>query len=117
MLDLPRFVAEYADRLTLDRQTGCVSLAPAPGRPKLGDDRSASRAVLEMFIGRPLGDEYALHSCDNKRCVNWWHLRPGTHEENMKDMVDRKTYNVGPANHARWHVNRGLRKEGCKYCG
>lgn len=31
-----------------------------------------------------------LHSCDNPRCVNIEHLREGTHQENVDDMIGRQ---------------------------
>lgn len=31
----------------------------------------------------------ALHSCDNPRCVNPFHLRWGSQKENAKDRIDR----------------------------
>lgn len=32
---------------------------------------------------------FILHSCDNPECTNPKHLREGTHQDNMKDMVSR----------------------------
>ncbi len=50
----------------------------------------AHRWILEQKLGRPLrkGEE-ARHRCDNPTCVNPDHLEPGTHAENMGDMVER----------------------------
>jgi hypothetical protein len=31
-----------------------------------------------------------LHNCDNGSCVNYKHLRKGTHDENMKDKIGKK---------------------------
>lgn len=31
----------------------------------------------------------ALHSCDDGRCFHWAHLREGTQQENIKDMMDK----------------------------
>jgi hypothetical protein len=34
-------------------------------------------------------DLFIIHSCDNRICVNPDHLSPGTHQENMEDMVGK----------------------------
>ena len=48
------------------------------------------RAALRRAVGDPPeGKPYALHSCDNTRCYNPAHLRWGSQQENMADMVKR----------------------------
>lgn len=37
----------------------------------------------------------ARHTCDNPPCFNPKHVIPGTHYQNMQDMIDRKRYAVG----------------------
>lgn len=34
-------------------------------------------------------DQCALHSCDNHRCINPDHLRPGDRTENARDRTER----------------------------
>ena len=60
----------------------------------------AHRYSLELATG-PIGDAHALHSCDNPPCVNPDHLRPGTHQENMRDAAERGRIHVarGEASH------------------
>ncbi len=55
----------------------------------------AHRRAYELAYGPiPKGEGYhgtvVRHSCDNKMCCNPYHLRIGSHDDNMKDMRDRK---------------------------
>lgn len=53
-------------------------------------DARAHRLVYQRLFGHALNDEQLLrHHCDNPPCVNPEHLEPGTHADNMADMVRR----------------------------
>lgn len=44
---------------------------------------------------------WVLHRCDNTRCVNPKHMYVGTHADNMRDCIDRRTMR-----HGEGHPNR-----------
>jgi hypothetical protein len=45
-------------------------------------------ACIETYGSIPDG-LFVLHICDNRKCCNPKHLYLGTHQDNIKDMVDR----------------------------
>lgn len=54
---------------------------------------SSHRYAYEQLVG-PIPDGMdLLHSCDNRRCVNPAHTRPGTHVENMAECRDKERNN------------------------
>lgn len=49
------------------------------------------RLIYEIKKGNAEGF-HVLHSCDNPRCVNPDHLSLGTHQDNMREMKERKRH-------------------------
>jgi predicted XRE-type DNA-binding protein len=60
--------------------------------------RLAHRVSWILFRESPIRDLFVLHKCDNRLCVNPWHLFLGTQEDNMKDMAFKKRSPRGEAN-------------------
>lgn len=60
---------------------------------------SSHRYAYEQLVGPIPEGMDLLHSCDNRKCVNPAHLRPGTHDENMVDCVakGRRATKLKPA--------------------
>lgn len=54
--------------------------------------KRANRMSLYLFKGIKLGKYYALHKCDNRRCVNPDHIYSGTALDNINDMIKRNRF-------------------------
>lgn len=80
-----------------DMKTGQQSMKSKP-RPYFtvqGRKYMATRLVYELVHGVELKHtEFILHQCDNSLCCNPKHMRVGSHEENMAEMVERDRHGL-----------------------
>lgn len=59
----------------------------------------ATRLVYELVNGVELDHtQFILHQCDNSLCCNPRHMRVGSHEENMQEMVQRDRHGLSHDN-------------------
>src|ERR1700730_17719075 len=52
-------------------------------------NRLAHRIAWNIYYGDIPADKIVMHICDNRKCVARDHLRLGTTQENMDDMVSK----------------------------
>lgn len=70
--------------------TGCLTVK-GYGSCKHGGEIVAHRVSWLLTHGKR-SELFVLHHCDNPKCVNPEHLYEGTHEDNMRDMIERARY-------------------------
>jgi predicted XRE-type DNA-binding protein len=79
-----------------DRSNGCwnwlgtINKSTGYGDITINHESVAThRVAYEVYNGVKIPDgKMVLHSCNTRACINPAHLRIGTHDDNMQDMVD-----------------------------
>jgi len=88
-------VEMLAERSKLNPDNGCIEWMNSRGRGGYGlfelngKMHMAHKLSYQTHIGPVPDGLFVLHSCDNARCINPDHLHIGTHEDNMREMVER----------------------------
>ncbi len=60
---------------------------------------SAHRLVYQIVNNCTLTkDDVIMHTCDNRSCCNYKHLKKGTHKDNVQDKVNKQRQAVGENN-------------------
>lgn len=75
--------------------TGCLT---QNGYPQINFKRRAHyahRLSYATFVGPIPVNLFLLHGCDNPKCINPQHLRPGDQKANIGDAVSRKRHAFG----------------------
>ena len=68
------------------------------------------RQMYQVFFQEPIDGRVIRHTCDNPACINPFHLKSGTHADNVQDRVDRKRSAIGE-NHGRHKLTEGQVRE------
>lgn len=77
---------------------------------------------FSLFIHQhKMPEQFVLHKCDNKLCVNPDHLYEGTQKQNCKDMIERGRHASQKKTHCKkWHQytmgNTYIHKNGSRRC-
>ena len=82
------------DRIIVDEETNCWNWQLATnngyGRGWYNKrNEAAHRIAYKAFMGSIPKNKIICHECDNKLCCNPNHLWPGSHQENMEDMMNK----------------------------
>lgn len=77
-----------------------------------GVPKIASRLAWEIANGPIPDGKFVLHSCDNRACCNPSHLRIGTQQDNVQDMLDRKRHRVLSGDEHPWRKRPELVRRG-----
>ncbi len=107
-----KVIERFLNKLTLNPENSCIEWTDTVnpdgyGQISIGSGENqykvrAHRWALQFALGGVILPQeiMACHHCDNPKCVAPDHLFPGTHQDNMNDMVakGRSTFTKGNAN-------------------
>lgn len=97
----PPAIRRFAEKVTFGSDDECWRWngATIAGYGKFASEVGcyAHRFAYWYFKDRPLTEGmFVMHTCDNRWCVNPFHLVEGSHQDNMNDMVAKGRQKNGP---------------------
>jgi hypothetical protein len=111
--DIERFHSKYSKHAAQNCwnwKAGCFSTG-YPAFKVNGKTVHGNRVAYFLGNGPLEKGKVVRHSCDNPKCVNPFHLLIGSHQDNMRDMVERGRSAKGNKNGTRLYPERLKRGE------
>lgn len=110
--------SDICDRVEFDTNGGCwlwdagISSAGYGSISVEGRTWQAHRAVM-VCLGHEVGaEDFVLHKCDVRACVNPSHLRIGSHTDNMIDAAKRGRFTKAKLTESDVHAIRLMASKG-----
>lgn len=88
----------------VDKNTGCWNFTKRKNKKGYGFIRFKNKNTLvhrlsySYFIGVINSSDVVMHTCDNPSCCNPFHLKKGTHQDNVIDRDNKKRTAIAEKN-------------------